>query len=118
MAKSLLGGEDQSQTDQWRSQPKPGANLFPPRHGDTFFADQNYVYNFVEQYSKTAKEPPTDCSEFKSGEVNNMLRSKGRNNLFDEKGMFGRKNDRQDMLARIDLAIPVFHCYGHKSSCQ
>ena len=31
-----------------------------------------------------------DCSEFKSGKVNNMLRSKGRNNLFDEKGVFGR----------------------------
>ena len=31
-----------------------------------------------------------DCNEFKSGEVNNMLRSKGRNKLFDEKGVFGR----------------------------
>ena len=30
------------------------------------------------------------CSEFKSGEVSNMLRSKGRNKLFDEKGVFGR----------------------------
>jgi hypothetical protein len=36
-----------------------GANLFPPRHGDTFFADQDDVDNFVEQYSKTAKEAPT-----------------------------------------------------------
>ena len=31
-----------------------------------------------------------DCNEFTSGEVNNMLRSKGRNKLFDEKGVFGR----------------------------
>ena len=31
-----------------------------------------------------------DCSELKSGEVTNMLRSKGRNKLFDEKGVFGR----------------------------
>ena len=31
-----------------------------------------------------------DCNEFKSGEVNNMLKSKGRNKLFDEKGVFGR----------------------------
>ena len=31
-----------------------------------------------------------DCNKFKPGEVNNMLRSKGRNKLFDEKGVFGR----------------------------
>ncbi|XP_028416218.1 uncharacterized protein LOC114540132 [Dendronephthya gigantea] len=31
-----------------------------------------------------------DCNEFKAGEVDNMLRSKGRNKLFDEKGVFGR----------------------------
>ena len=36
-----------------------GANLLPPRHGDTFFADQDDVDNFVDQYSKTAKEAPT-----------------------------------------------------------
>jgi hypothetical protein len=31
-----------------------------------------------------------DCNEFKAGEVDSMLRSKGRNKLFDEKGVFGR----------------------------
>ena len=31
-----------------------------------------------------------DCSEFKAGEVDNVLRSKGRNKLFDKKGVFGR----------------------------
>lgn len=30
-----------------------------------------------------------DCHEFKAGEVNDMIRSKGRNKLFDEKGVFG-----------------------------
>ncbi len=34
-----------------------------------------------------------DCSEFKSGEVNNMLR----NNFFDEKGVFGRVIEYADM---------------------
>ncbi|XP_028407170.1 uncharacterized protein LOC114529555 [Dendronephthya gigantea] len=28
------------------------------------------------------------------------------------------KNNRDDILERVDLAIPVFHCYGHKSACQ
>ena len=31
-----------------------------------------------------------DCNKFKSGEVNNMLRSKGRNKLLDEKEVFGQ----------------------------
>ena len=31
-----------------------------------------------------------DCNQFKSGEITDMLRSKGKNKLFDEKGVFGR----------------------------
>ena len=31
-----------------------------------------------------------DCNEFKSGEIDTMLRSKGKNKLLDEKGVFGR----------------------------
>jgi hypothetical protein len=31
-----------------------------------------------------------DCNEFKAGEVVNMMRSKGKNKLYDEKGVFGR----------------------------
>ncbi|XP_028411455.1 uncharacterized protein LOC114534011 isoform X3 [Dendronephthya gigantea] len=149
-----------------------GANLLPARHNGTFFANQDDVDSFVDDNSKKAKQAPTDCNEFKSGEVSNMLRSKGRNKLFDEKGVFGRvcrheyprgfmsikhgeriaysvyevkkllchydedtdvkimydiactlsahlkKNEEHTILGRIDLAIPVFHAYGHKSSCQ
>ncbi|XP_028403401.1 uncharacterized protein LOC114526098 [Dendronephthya gigantea] len=149
-----------------------GVNLFPPRHSGTFFAEQESVDKFVDDYGKKAEEAPTDCNQFKSGEIDTMLRSKGKNKLFDEKGVFGRvcrheypkgfisikhgerisysvyevermlcnsgdtidvrvmydigctlsshlkKNHRVDILERIDLAIPVFHCYGHKSSCQ
>ncbi|XP_046861239.1 uncharacterized protein LOC124454475 isoform X2 [Xenia sp. Carnegie-2017] len=101
-----------------------------------------------------------------------MIRSKVRNKLFDEKGVFGcvcrhdypkgfmnikhgerigysvfsvkhqlsnsnenttikimydiactlkahlMKNGKHDFVKRADYAIPVFHCYGHKSSCQ
>ena len=49
-----------------------GANLFPPRHGDTFFADQDDVDNFVEQYSKTAKEAPTVSVNYHTEIKNNF----------------------------------------------
>ncbi|XP_028392622.1 uncharacterized protein LOC114517161 [Dendronephthya gigantea] len=146
--------------------------ILPPRHQLTMFANQTDVDEFVENYTSNAKKADTSCNEFKAGEVNSMLRSKGKNRLYDEKGVFGRvcrhdypkgfinikhgeriaysvhelervirtsdenckirmtydiactlvahlkKNSRQDILDRIGFAIPIFHCYGHKSSCQ
>ncbi|XP_028409444.1 uncharacterized protein LOC114532053 [Dendronephthya gigantea] len=50
-----------------------GANLLPARHNGTFFANQDDVDSFVDDNSKKAKQAPTDCDEFKSGEVSNML---------------------------------------------
>ncbi|XP_028411851.1 uncharacterized protein LOC114534588 [Dendronephthya gigantea] len=150
-----------------------GTDIYPSRHKTTMFADQNDVDNFVQSYTANAKESNVECNEFKAGEVTDMLRSKGRNKLYDEKGVFGRvcrhdfpkgflnikhgeriaysvyelqrlldnydgtsvdvkitydiactleahlkKNEREDILDKVDLAIPIFHCYGHKSSCQ
>ncbi|XP_028416463.1 uncharacterized protein LOC114540544 [Dendronephthya gigantea] len=149
-----------------------GKASFAPRHPCTMFFDQEKVDNFVESYTLKAEQAKTDCNEFKAGEVNNMLRSKGRNKLYDVKGVFGRvcrhdypkafmdikhgeriaysvfsiqhlldnsnenctikvmydiactlnahlkKNERQDLLEKVTFAIPIFHCYGHKSTCQ
>ncbi|XP_028416359.1 uncharacterized protein LOC114540363 [Dendronephthya gigantea] len=150
-----------------------GANFIPSRHGLTMFADQNDVDNFVDNYTESAKQATVNCNEFKSGEVTDMLRSKGKNKLYDEKGVFGRvcrhgfpkgflsikhgeriaysvyeverllskhngtavnikvtydiactleahlkKNERKDILNAVSFAIPIFHCYGHKSACQ
>lgn len=39
-----------------------GANLFQPRHCGTFFAEQDSVDKFVEDYGKKADEAPTVSS--------------------------------------------------------
>ena len=42
-----------------------GANLLPPRHKETFFADQGSVDTFVEDYGRKAQEAPTVCTNKK-----------------------------------------------------
>jgi hypothetical protein len=27
-------------------------------------------------------------------------------------------SSQENLLEGVDLAIPIFHCYGHKASCQ
>ncbi|XP_027035703.1 uncharacterized protein LOC113664303, partial [Pocillopora damicornis] len=119
-------------------------------------------------------QPRMDCSSFHAGELASSIRSKGKNKLFDEKGVFGRvcrhdfpkgfhsikhgerigyplyevkrfldennkslkfvmlydiacilsshmKKNAQELLfnpTQLTLGIPIFHCYGHKASCQ
>ena len=29
-----------------------------------------------------------------------------------------QSSNRQDLLEGVSLSIPIFHCYGHKASCQ
>ena len=38
------------------------ANVCPPRHKGTFFADQDDVHNFVQDYCKNAEEAPMVCT--------------------------------------------------------
>ncbi|XP_068699772.1 uncharacterized protein [Montipora foliosa] len=76
-----------------------------------------------------------DCNRFHAGEVLPALRSKGKDRLFDEKGVFGRvcrhdfpksllsikhgESGQEELLSDVSLAIPIFqYCYGHKASCQ
>eukprot|EP00112_Aurelia_sp_Birch-Aquarium-sp1_P007292 Seg1794.4 transcript_id=Seg1794.4/GoldUCD/mRNA.D3Y31 product="hypothetical protein" protein_id=Seg1794.4/GoldUCD/D3Y31 len=148
--------------------------IAPPLHRDSLFADQADVDNFIQGYSKDKQEAESNCHQFKSGEVTTNLRSKGRNKLFEEKGVFGRVcrhdyprgffsvlhgerigyavyameellrkykdnqnitiylmydiacklkshllvNHQQHLLHKVTLAIPIFHCYGHKMACQ
>ncbi|XP_046862562.1 uncharacterized protein LOC124456069 [Xenia sp. Carnegie-2017] len=65
-----------------------GKAQFMSRHNSILFHNQE-VDSFVDNYTSSAKQAKTDCHEFKAGEVNDMIRSKGRNKLFDEKGVFG-----------------------------
>ncbi|KAK3716896.1 hypothetical protein QZH41_017010 [Actinostola sp. cb2023] len=151
-----------------------GEGVGMPKHQNGFFADQDDVDNFVNNYNETAgaSHVDHDCSQFHAGEVLPALRSKGKNKLLDEKGIFGRvcrhdfpkgflsikhgeriaysvyemqrikesllpniklvvmydiacildkhikNNHKLAGLQDVPLAIPIFHCYGHKSSCQ
>ncbi|XP_046862985.1 uncharacterized protein LOC124456634 [Xenia sp. Carnegie-2017] len=118
---------------------------------------------------------PQSCQIFKAGEFTEALHSKGKNQLFDEKGVFGsccsrhshpgrffstkygerisyslfliqsilkdadqspgvdlkimydigcvlsshlKANKRHDILSKVSISVPIFHCYGHKASCQ
>ncbi|KAK3731623.1 hypothetical protein QZH41_015887, partial [Actinostola sp. cb2023] len=147
------------------------------RHLPLFFSDQNDVDSFVDSYNTSeGAEIEKDCSRFHAGEVLSSLRSKGKNRIFEEKGVFGRvcrhdypkgflnlkygerisysvyelgqlKNEikgknlslvimydihvvacildkhlqstnQANLLDGVGLAIPIFHCYGHKASCQ
>ncbi|XP_028414296.1 uncharacterized protein LOC114537451 [Dendronephthya gigantea] len=144
------------------------------RHKTLLFSDQDDVDNFVDNYEHTKEKSQTqDCHRFHAGEVISAIRSKGKNKLFDEKGVFGRvcRHDfpksllsikhgerisyavyeleklkagisaeslnyvlmydiacvlsnhlqgsgQQSLLSNTTLAIPIFHCYGHKASCQ
>lgn len=42
-----------------------GANLLPPRHKETFFAEQSSVDTFVEDYSRQAQDAPTVCTDMR-----------------------------------------------------
>ncbi|XP_046863813.1 uncharacterized protein LOC124457641 isoform X3 [Xenia sp. Carnegie-2017] len=71
-----------------------GKVQFLSRHNSILFHNQEEVDSFVDNYTSSAEQAKTpfivkDCHEFKAGEVNDMIRSKGRNKLFDEKGVFG-----------------------------
>ncbi|XP_028417977.1 uncharacterized protein LOC114542684 isoform X2 [Dendronephthya gigantea] len=153
-----------------------GDTSISSRHGTLLFSDQDDVDNFVDNYEHTKEksvQQPQDCSRFHAGEVIPALRSKGRNQLFDEKGVFARVcrhdfpkslmsikhgerisysvyeleklkasissnalnivlmydiacllsnhlqvSDQGSLLSDTSLAIPIFHSYGHKASCQ
>ncbi|KAK3743478.1 hypothetical protein QZH41_013095 [Actinostola sp. cb2023] len=61
------------------------------RHLPLFFSDQNDVDSFVDSYNTSeGAEIEKDCSRFHAGEVLSSLRSKGKNRIFEEKGVFGR----------------------------
>ncbi|XP_028412906.1 uncharacterized protein LOC114535788 [Dendronephthya gigantea] len=62
-----------------------------PRQGTLLFSDQDDVDNYVNNYRlKNGKASIQHCNRFHAGEVLPALRSKGKNDLFDEKGVFGR----------------------------
>lgn len=67
-----------------------GHDLGTPKHGTLLFADQDDVDNFVNSYGKAGADMEQNCSKFHAGEVLSALRSKGKNKLFYEKGVFGR----------------------------
>ncbi|XP_068758181.1 uncharacterized protein [Montipora capricornis] len=68
-----------------------GGNTISSRHGDLLFSDQDDVNNFVDNYPQCGqKSMDQDYNRFHAGEVLPALRSKGKNRLFDEKGVFGR----------------------------
>ncbi|XP_046861801.1 uncharacterized protein LOC124455119 isoform X2 [Xenia sp. Carnegie-2017] len=69
-----------------------------PNHGCLKFADQDEVDDFVDQYSKSNNK---SCQIFKAGEVTEALHSKGKNQLFDEKGVFGSCCSRHSHLGRF-----------------
>ncbi|XP_046856263.1 uncharacterized protein LOC124449383 [Xenia sp. Carnegie-2017] len=29
-----------------------------------------------------------------------------------------KANKRHDILSKVSFSVPIFHCYGHKASCQ
>ncbi|XP_028519375.1 uncharacterized protein LOC110253726 isoform X2 [Exaiptasia diaphana] len=69
---------------------KKGGGLVEPRHEELMFSDQTDVDNFVDNYGKEGIKIEENCNRFHAGEVLSSLRSKGKNQLFDEKGVFGR----------------------------
>ncbi|XP_022801202.1 uncharacterized protein LOC111338913 isoform X2 [Stylophora pistillata] len=127
-----------------------GHDLGTPKHGTLLFADQDDVDNFVNSYGKAGADMEQNCSKFHAGEVLSAFRSKGKNKLFDKKGVFGISYSvyelkrlrslnestrsrviimydiacllahhlKESLLEGVDVAIPIFHCYGHKTSCQ
>ncbi|XP_028417095.1 uncharacterized protein LOC114541357 [Dendronephthya gigantea] len=88
-------------------------------------------------YGNVCPACPSDCSDFKAG---NVLRSTSQYKALDETAVFGsacrhgfpkhflnlKHGERigyaasaeDDLLQRITLAVPAFHIYGHKGSCQ
>ncbi|PFX18881.1 hypothetical protein AWC38_SpisGene16723 [Stylophora pistillata] len=66
-----------------------GHDLGTPKHGTLLFADQDDVDNFVNSYGKAGADMEQNCSKFHAGEVLSAFRSKGKNKLFDKKGVFG-----------------------------
>eukprot|EP00794_Sanderia_malayensis_P012443 gene12443-13729_t len=67
-----------------------GTSIHAPRFECDMFADQAYVDNFVEKHTKNTEKLENPCNQYKAGEIETSLRSKGKNDRYDEKAVFGR----------------------------
>eukprot|EP00794_Sanderia_malayensis_P002168 gene2168-2462_t len=66
-----------------------GTSIHAPRFECHMFADQADVDNFVEKHTKNTEKLENPC-QYKAGEIETSLRSKGKNDRYDEKAVFGR----------------------------
>ncbi|XP_065071580.1 uncharacterized protein LOC135696194 isoform X2 [Rhopilema esculentum] len=67
-----------------------GSSVNEPRFGCDMFADQADVDNFIEKHTAVLKKTENTCNQYKAGEIETSLRSKGKNKRYDEKAVFGR----------------------------
>eukprot|EP00112_Aurelia_sp_Birch-Aquarium-sp1_P024844 Seg801.5 transcript_id=Seg801.5/GoldUCD/mRNA.D3Y31 product="hypothetical protein" protein_id=Seg801.5/GoldUCD/D3Y31 len=67
-----------------------GKSINPPIYEMKMFADQADVDNFVSKHSKDTRKAENPCNQYKAGEVEESINSKGRNKKYDEKAVFGR----------------------------
>lgn len=70
-----------------------GKHPLPSVHGPLYFEEQDMVDEFLSSYKISRKETELEnekeCSQFQAGGDFDVIHCKGKNNLFDEKAVFG-----------------------------